>query len=169
MLFDLETEAARNPPVARALLSKLRSAGVTVSMDDFGMGFSNLERMRLLPFDDLKIDRWLVARLEHSREARRTVEMLVALAAEQKFSVTGEGIETEQQWHALKELGCHFGQGYLIAHPMAGNRVRGWVGRMQETGRYDRRRSQTKPAPGQGLAFPPPSRCPCGCELVSPT
>jgi EAL domain-containing protein (putative c-di-GMP-specific phosphodiesterase class I) len=131
-----ETEAARNPPVARALLSKLRSAGITVSMDDYGMGFSHLERMRLLPFDDLKIDRWLVARLEHSREARRTVEMLVALAAEQKFSVTGEGIETEQQWHALKELGCHFGQGYLIAHPMPGDRVRSWIGRMQEAGRY---------------------------------
>ena len=131
-----ETEAARNPPVAHALLSKLRGAGVTVSMDDYGMGFSNLERMRLLPFDDLKIDRWLVARLEHSREARRTVEMLVALAAEQKFSLTGEGIETEQQWHALKELGCHFGQGYLIAHPMPGDRVRGWIGRMQEAGRY---------------------------------
>src|ERR1700722_4777330 len=47
-----ETEAARNPPVARALLSKLRRAGVTVSMDDYGMGFSNLERMRFLPFDD---------------------------------------------------------------------------------------------------------------------
>jgi EAL domain-containing protein (putative c-di-GMP-specific phosphodiesterase class I) len=162
-----ETEAARNPPVAHALLSKLRSAGVTVSMDDYGMGFSNLERMRLLPFDDLKIDRWLVARLEHSREARRTVEMLVALAAEQKFSVTGEGIETEKQWQALKELGCHFGQGYLIAHPMAANRVSGWVGRMQETGRYYRRRSQAKAAPGQGLAFPPPSPCQCECKLVS--
>jgi EAL domain-containing protein (putative c-di-GMP-specific phosphodiesterase class I) len=131
-----ETEAARNPPVARALLSKLRSAGVTVSMDDYGMGFSDLKRMRLLPFDDLKIDRWLVARLEHSREARRTVEMLVALAAERKFSVTGEGIETEQQWHALKQLGCHFGQGYLIAHPMPGDRVRGWIGRMREAGLY---------------------------------
>jgi EAL domain-containing protein (putative c-di-GMP-specific phosphodiesterase class I) len=99
------------------------------------MGFSNLERMRLLPFDDLKIDRWLVARLEHSREARRTVEMLVALAAEQKFSVTGEGIETEQQLHVLKELGCHFGQGYLIAHPMPGDRVRGWIGRRMDVGR----------------------------------
>ena len=131
-----ETEAARNPPVARALLNKLRGAGITVSMDDYGMGFSNLERMRLLPFDDLKIDRWLVSRVEYSREARRTVEMLVALAAEQKFSLTGEGIETEQQWHALKELGCHFGQGYLIARPMPADRVRGWIGRMQEAGRY---------------------------------
>ncbi len=136
MLEITEAEAARNPRVARALLSKLRDAGVTVSMDDYGMGFSNLDRMRLLPFDDLKIDRWLVARLEHSREARRTVAMLVALAAEKKFSVTGEGIETEQQWHALKELGCHYGQGYLIAHPMPGDRVSDWIGRMQQAGRY---------------------------------
>jgi EAL domain-containing protein (putative c-di-GMP-specific phosphodiesterase class I) len=60
----------------------------------------------------------------------------VALAAEQKFSLTGEGIETEQQWHALKELGCHFGQGYLIARPMPADRVRGWIGRMREAGRY---------------------------------
>ena len=131
-----ETEAARNPHVARALLSKLRGAGVTVSMDDYGMGFSNLERMRLLPFDELKIDRWLVARVEHSQEDRRTVEMLVALSAEHKFSLTGEGIETEQQWHALKELGCHFAQGHLIARPMPGDRVRGWIDRMRESGRY---------------------------------
>ena len=131
-----ETEAARNPHVARALLSKLRGAGIAVSMDDYGMDFSNLERMRLLPFDELKIDRWLVARVEHSQEARRTVEMLVALSAEHKFSLTGEGIETEQQWHALKELGCHFGQGYLIARPMPGDRVRGWIDRMRESGRY---------------------------------
>jgi EAL domain-containing protein (putative c-di-GMP-specific phosphodiesterase class I) len=131
-----ETEAARNPPVARALLNKLRGAGVIVSMDDYGTGFSNLERMRLLPFDDLKIDRWLVSRVEYSREARRTVEMLVTLAAEQKFSLTGEGIETERQWHALKELGCHFGQGYLIARPMPADRVRGWIGRMRQAARY---------------------------------
>ena len=136
MLEITETEAARNPRVARALLSKLRKAGVTVSMDDYGMGFSNFERMRLLPFDDLKIDRWVVAQLEHSREARRTVEMLMALAAEKKFSVTGEGIETEQQWQVLKELGCHFGQGYLIARPMPGDRVRSWIGRMQQTDWY---------------------------------
>jgi EAL domain-containing protein (putative c-di-GMP-specific phosphodiesterase class I) len=136
MLEITETEAARNPRVARALLSKLRKAGVTVSMDDYGMGFSNFERMRLLPFDDLKIDRWVVAQLEHSREARRTVEMLMTLAAEKKFSVTGEGIETERQWQVLKELGCHFGQGYLIARPMPGDRVRSWIGRMQQTDWY---------------------------------
>jgi len=46
----------------------------------------------------LKVDRWLVAKLDHSREARDIVKTLASLAAREKFSLTGEGIETEQQW-----------------------------------------------------------------------
>jgi EAL domain-containing protein (putative c-di-GMP-specific phosphodiesterase class I)/ActR/RegA family two-component response regulator len=131
-----ETEAAQNPPIARALLTRLREAGVEVSMDDYGVGFSNLERLRYYPFSDLKVDRWLVAKLDHSREARDIVKTLASLAAQEKFSLTGEGIETEQQWDVLEKLGCDFGQGFLIARPMPGDRVRRWVGRMIEIGRY---------------------------------
>ncbi len=131
-----ETEAAQNPPIARALLTRLREAGVEVSMDDYGVGFSNLERLRYYPFSDLKVDRWLVAKLDHSREARDIVQTLAALAAKENFSLTGEGIETEQQWNVLEELGCDFGQGFLIARPMPGDRVRRWVDKMTEIGRY---------------------------------
>jgi len=131
-----ETEAAQNPPIARALLTRLREAGVEISMDDYGVGFSNLERLRYYPFSDLKVDRWLVAKLDRSREARDIVETLASLAAKEKFSLTGEGIETEQQWDVLEKLGCDFGQGFLIARPMPGDRVRRWVGRMIEIGRY---------------------------------
>ena len=131
-----ESAATHNPALAHALLSELRGTGINVSMDDYGVGFSSLERLRLLPFDDLKLDRWLVARLEYSREARRAVANLLALGAEHKFSVTGEGIETPQQLHALEELGCHFGQGYLIARPMPADRIRAWIGRMRDGGFY---------------------------------
>jgi EAL domain-containing protein (putative c-di-GMP-specific phosphodiesterase class I) len=131
-----ETEAAQNPPIARALLTRLREAGVEISMDDYGVGFSNLERLRYYPFTDLKVDRWLVAKLDRSREARDIVETLASLAAKEKFSLTGEGIETEQQWDALEKLGCDFAQGFLIARPMPGDRVRRWVGKMTEIGRY---------------------------------
>jgi EAL domain-containing protein (putative c-di-GMP-specific phosphodiesterase class I) len=131
-----ETEAAQNPPIARALLTRLREAGVEISMDDYGVGFSNLERLRYYPFSDLKVDRWLVAKLDHSREARDIVKTLASLAAKEKFSLTGEGIETEQQWDFLEKLGCDFGQGFLIARPMPGDRVRRWVDKMTEIGRY---------------------------------
>jgi EAL domain-containing protein (putative c-di-GMP-specific phosphodiesterase class I)/ActR/RegA family two-component response regulator len=131
-----ETEAAQNPPIARALLTRLREAGVEISMDDYGVGFSNLERLRYYPFSDLKVDRWLVAKLDHSREARDIVKTLASLAAKEKFTLTGEGIETEQQWDFLEKLGCDFGQGFLIARPMPGDRVRRWVDKMTEIGRY---------------------------------
>jgi EAL domain-containing protein (putative c-di-GMP-specific phosphodiesterase class I) len=131
-----ETEAAQNPPIARALLTRLREAGAEISMDDYGVGFSNLERLRYYPFSDLKVDRWLVAKLDRSREARDIVETLASLAAKEKFSLTGEGIETEQQWDVLEKLGCDFAQGFLIARPMPGDRVRRWVGKMMEIGRY---------------------------------
>ena len=131
-----ETEAAQNPPIARALLTRLREAGVEISMDDYGVGFSNLERLRYYPFSDLKVDRWLVAKLDRSREARDIVETLASLAVREKFSLTGEGVENEEQWNVLEKLGCDFAQGFLIARPMPGDRVRRWVGKMTEIGRY---------------------------------
>ncbi|MBU8874524.1 EAL domain-containing protein [Reyranella sp. MMS21-HV4-11] len=131
-----ETERAPDPAVARALLARLREAGVRISMDDYGVGYSDLGRLQYYPFSDLKMDRGLVARLPDDREGRDIVSMLVSLAAREKVSLTGEGIETQQQWDALESLGCDFGQGFLIARPMPGERVTGWISRMAKAGRY---------------------------------
>ena len=133
-----ETEAAVNPPVARAMLTRLREAGVEISMDDYGVGFSDLERLRYYPFSDLKVDRWLVAKLDSSDEARRIVAMLVSLAARYKFTLTGEGIETEEQWGVLERLGCDFGQGFLIARPMPADQMAAWIERVVRSGRFRR-------------------------------
>lgn len=131
-----ETERAPDPAVARALLGRLREAGVRISMDDYGVGYSDLGRLQYYPFSDLKMDRGLVARLPGDQEGRDIVSMLVALAAREKVSLTGEGIETQEQWDALEALGCEFGQGFLIARPMPGERVTGWISRMAKAGRY---------------------------------
>ena len=131
-----ETERAPDPAVARALLARLREAGVRISMDDYGVGYSDLGRLQYYPFSDLKMDRGLVARLPDDREGRDIVSMLVSLAAREKVSLTGEGIETQEQWDALESLGCDFGQGFLIARPMPGERVTGWISRMAKAGRY---------------------------------
>jgi EAL domain-containing protein (putative c-di-GMP-specific phosphodiesterase class I) len=134
-----ETEAAINPPVARALLARLREAGVEVSMDDYGVGFSDLERLRYYPFSDLKVDRWLVAKLDSGeQEAHDIVRMLVSLARRGHFTLTGEGIETEEQWAGLERLGCDYGQGFLLARPMPADKVAGWIDRMAARGRYRR-------------------------------
>jgi len=131
-----ETERAPDPGVARALLERLRAAGVRISMDDYGVGYSDLGRLQYYPFSDLKMDRGLVARLPGDHEGRDIVAMLVSLARREKVSLTGEGIETREQWEALEALGCNYGQGFLIARPMPGERVTGWISRMANAGLY---------------------------------
>lgn len=131
-----ETERARFPAVARNLLARLRAAGVGISMDDYGVGYSDLGRLQYYPFSDLKMDRGLVARLPDSQEARDIASMLASVAVREGVTLTGEGIETQEQWDALEAIGCDFAQGYLIARPMPASEVAGWIAKMAETGRF---------------------------------
>lgn len=131
-----ETERAPDPAIARSLLSRVREAGVGISMDDYGVGYSDLGRLQYYPFSDLKMDRGLVARLPHDQEGQDIAAMLVSLAAREKFSLTGEGIETQEQWDALEALGCDYAQGFLIARPMPADQLTGWIERMAKAGRY---------------------------------
>ncbi|TAJ87241.1 MAG: EAL domain-containing protein [Reyranella sp.] len=131
-----ETVRAPDPAVARGLLARLREAGVGVSMDDYGVGYSDFGRLQYYPFSDLKMDRGLVARLPDDREARDIVSTLVSLAAREGVSLTAEGIETREQWDMLEGLGCNFAQGFLIARPMPAAQVKGWIEQMAKAGRY---------------------------------
>jgi EAL domain-containing protein (putative c-di-GMP-specific phosphodiesterase class I) len=131
-----ETERAPDPAVARDLLARLREAGVGVSMDDYGVGYSDFGRLQYYPFSDLKIDRGLVARLPDDQEARDIVSMLASLAVREGVGLTGEGIETQEQWDMLEALGCNFAQGFLIARPMPADRVTGWIAGVTNAGRY---------------------------------
>jgi len=131
-----ETERARYPAVARSLLAQLRAAGVGISMDDYGVGYSDLGRLQYYPFSDLKMDRGLVARLPGNPESMDIASMLASLAAREGVTLTGEGIETQQQWDTLEAIGCDFAQGFLIARPMPADEVPGWIGKMACAGRF---------------------------------
>jgi|GEM_PF-792928 len=131
-----ETERARYPAVARSLLAQLRAAGVGISMDDYGVGYSDLGRLQYYPFSDLKMDRGLVARLPGNPESMDIASMLASLAAREGVTLTGEGIETQQQWDTLEAIGCDFAQGFLIARPMPADEVPGWIGKMASAGRF---------------------------------
>lgn len=131
-----ETERAPYPAVARTLLTRLRTAGIGISMDDYGVGYSDLGRLQYYPFTDLKMDRGLVARLPHDQEGRDIASMLVSIAAREGVSLTGEGIETQEQWDALEAIGCGFAQGYMIARPMPADQVADWIGSMARAGKY---------------------------------
>lgn len=98
-------------------LETLRRHGVRVALDDFGTGYSTLSNLRQLAVDKIKIDRTFVKSIGQVADAEAIVRALVQLGNSLGVETTAEGVETEEQRHLLRELGCQELQGYLIARP----------------------------------------------------
>jgi diguanylate cyclase (GGDEF)-like protein/PAS domain S-box-containing protein len=99
--------------VSRALAG-LKSAGVTVSLDDFGTGHSSLSHMRDFPVDLIKIDRSYTALIGEDEETAALVAGVIHLACSLGLEALAEGVETTQQLEMLRAMGCHFAQGHLL-------------------------------------------------------
>ena len=100
-----------------ATLHELRSLGVRISLDDFGVGFSSLSYLRSFPFKKIKIDRSFVRDVVGSREAAAIVGAITTLGANLDMIITAEGVECEEQLVRVHQLGCDEAQGYLISAP----------------------------------------------------
>lgn len=115
------TEVALLDDVPRALhtLSVLRGRGVLAQLDDFGTGYSALSYLHRFPIECLKIDQSFVAGLigPTRHESIAVVRAIQALAGTLGIHTVGEGVETVEQRDALLELGCGYGQGYLLGRP----------------------------------------------------
>lgn len=127
--LELEiTESAIMTDTARALTTvhALRELGVTLSIDDYGTGYSSLAYLQKLAVHRLKIDRSFVAGMETSQHDRLIVKSTVELAHQLGLEVIAEGIETRGQYTLLQSMGCDVGQGYLIARPMPEEQLMRW-------------------------------------------
>ena len=116
------TESSLIPDAGTALevLGSLRRLGVSLSMDDFGTGYSSLHHLHSLPFDVLKIDRSFIARMTEGDQPLQIVRTIVELARVMGMDVVAEGIETREQYNLLRQLGCRYGQGFLVCPSRAG-------------------------------------------------
>lgn len=103
---------------AIAILKRLREMGVGVAIDDFGTGFSSLAYLRALPANKVKIDRTFINAVATNPHDEAIVRGIVAMAHYMGLEVVAEGVETEEQWQCLMDLGCDTFQGYLLARPM---------------------------------------------------
>ena len=103
---------------AHETLRALRALGAGVSIDDFGVGYSSLGRLRDLPIDTLKIDRSFVWQMEDVPEIAAIVETIVALGRHLGLSTVAEGVETERQLEMLSHMRCAYLQGMLFSPPM---------------------------------------------------
>jgi diguanylate cyclase (GGDEF)-like protein/PAS domain S-box-containing protein len=115
-----ESVVAMNLDAVTDMLQALRWMSVQLAMDDFGTGYSSLSSLSQLSMDILKIDRSFVARLDRDAEGRAVVYAIMSLANALGIRVTGEGVETAAQRAILTELGCQYGQGFLLGEAIPG-------------------------------------------------
>ncbi|MBC2654372.1 EAL domain-containing protein [Pseudomonas sp. MSSRFD41] len=114
------TEAAltQNLAETRKQLQQLHQLGVRVALDDFGSGSCCLAFLRDLPLDTLKLDRHLIARLLTSPRDAAIARCVIDLCKQFGLLVIAEGVETLEQYHWLKDNGCEYVQGFLVARPL---------------------------------------------------
>jgi diguanylate cyclase (GGDEF)-like protein/PAS domain S-box-containing protein len=104
-------------------MRRLRSLGVGIAIDDFGTGYSSLSHLRNLPIDTIKIDQSFLVGLDTEPNAMPLLKTIVALAHSLGLRAVAEGVETERQLEALRQVGCDRAQGYLTGEPMPSDGV----------------------------------------------
>jgi diguanylate cyclase (GGDEF)-like protein/PAS domain S-box-containing protein len=104
-------------------LREIHRLGVNIAIDDFGTGYSSLGYLARLPVQVLKIDVTFIARMLNNPVAMTLVTTMISLAHSLGLTVVAEGVETEEQAAALRELGCDQLQGYLVRHPLPVERL----------------------------------------------
>lgn len=116
-------------PSALATISRLRLKGFGISIDDYGTGFSSMQQLSRFPFSELKIDRSFVGGAPARQYMRNILKSAIDMGQRLGITTVAEGVETEAELQLLKSLGCKQAQGFLLARPMPGRDLLGWVER----------------------------------------
>lgn len=104
-------------------LQLLREYGIKVSLDDFGTGFSSLAYLKGLPIDTLKIDKSFIDNIVEDDSSRIITEAMISMVDKLGFETIAEGVETQEQYEYLKDIGCDVIQGFLLGRPMPAEEI----------------------------------------------
>jgi len=118
-----ESALGGDPTRAERCVRQLRTLGVRVSIDDFGVGYSSMSQLLGLAIDELKIDKSFTFALTSDPRAQAIVRSTIELARALSLTLVAEGIETEEVLRTLQGLGAEVGQGYLIARPLPSDQL----------------------------------------------
>ncbi len=102
----------------RQRLIELKQSQICLALDDFGTGYASLSYLQDYPFDFIKIDKTFISKLSSDATQQAIVKAILDLAAALNMQTVAEGIETEQQYLLLQQMGCNYGQGYWLGHPV---------------------------------------------------
>ena len=122
-----ESTVLSDPVRTKRVLDKLSAMGVVLSIDDFGTGYSSLSYLSQLPVNEIKIDRSFVMNMAESSGDAVIVRSTIDLARNLGLQVVAEGVETEQAWDELSELGCTLAQGYYLSRPVPAAELTEWL------------------------------------------
>jgi EAL domain-containing protein (putative c-di-GMP-specific phosphodiesterase class I) len=136
MLMLEITESALMTELTTSLniLTRLRLKGFELSIDDFGTGYSSLSQLHRVPFTELKIDRTFVSGMVNSAESKAIVDTCILLGHNLKMTVIAEGVEDQETFDLLQQMGCDNAQGYFIAKPLPITQFETWLNDFQDKG-----------------------------------
>lgn len=127
LLEVTESGAMEDPTLTMDILTRLRLKNIRLSLDDFGTGFSSLVQLYRMPFNEIKVDKSFVMKAMTDEEAAAIVRITIDLGHSLGLDVVAEGIEDQETYDWLKELGCDIGQGYFISRPIDVNQFSDWM------------------------------------------
>ena len=124
MVEITETALMQNMEQVIPRLQKLVQCGIGICIDDFGVGYSSLSYLQILPIDILKIDRSFLNCISENNNKACIIKAIVAMARELSLNIIVEGVETTQQLDYIKNIGCTTVQGFLLGRPVPEKEVR---------------------------------------------
>jgi diguanylate cyclase (GGDEF)-like protein len=113
-----ENALIENNQLANNILTEIKQRKIQISIDDFGTGYSSLSYLNSFPIDILKIDQSFVKKIGIEKKHLELVQAIITLAHTLEMKVIAEGVENQEQYEQLKNLGCEYGQGFLFAQPL---------------------------------------------------
>ncbi len=122
-----ESSIMADPNHALAITSLLQGLGIRLSIDDFGTGYSSLVHLRQLPVDEIKIDKSFVMGMRNNEADAAVVRAVIDLGHNLGKQVCAEGVEDQETWQRLADLGCDLAQGYFIGKPMPADALMKWL------------------------------------------
>ena len=123
------TESALSDDLSHSLdiLTRIRMKGIHLSIDDFGTGYSSIQMLHRGPFDELKVDRSFVSNIEVDQDAKIIAEASIDLSKKLKIKVVAEGVESQELWDSLLQMGCDEAQGHFISPAIPIEEIPHWL------------------------------------------
>jgi len=128
LTLEITESAMMSDPVrARKILMQLGKMGLNLAVDDFGMGFSSLGYLKMLPVNELKIDKSFVTNMRGDKNDAIIVHSIIELAHNLGLRVTAEGVENQQTLSQLQQRKCDMAQGFHISPPLPADALQQWL------------------------------------------